>query len=258
MEDADIIKIRKILQNKKRSDLSDLLKSSRSVLNESSTFGSYYYSTLTTFQIFSPLKQNDILSKLSKEDYSEIKKAVLLVYPHKESAPEITSIEFYVDFELDETELVKANGLARVDFDYIHEQVSKCENKIIDNDFDGAVTNSRTLLESICLYIIENNQVEYEYKGNLLNLYKDVSKLLKMNPADYADDCLKQILSGIFSIINGVSMLRNEFSDAHGSSPKKSYRIDERHARLSVNLAKTISEYLFLSYENQTRKIEEK
>jgi hypothetical protein len=79
-----------------------------------------------------------------------------------------------------------------------------------------------------------------------------------MNPADYADDCLKQSLSGVFSVINGVSMLRNDFSDAHGSSPKKSYRIDERHARLTVNLAKTISEYLFLSYENRTHKIEEK
>jgi hypothetical protein len=76
MEDADIIKIRKILQNKKRSDLSDLLRLSRSVLNESSTFGSYYYSTLSTFQIFSPLNQNDILSQLPKEDYGEIRKAV--------------------------------------------------------------------------------------------------------------------------------------------------------------------------------------
>jgi hypothetical protein len=113
------------------------------------------------------------------------------------------------------------------------------------------------LLESILLFIYEkNNGKEYEYKGNMINLYKDVCKILRMNPANYADDCLKQILSGVFSIINGVSTLRNDLSDAHGRSPQKSYKIDERHARLAVNLSKTISEYLFLSYENQTRKSE--
>jgi hypothetical protein len=49
MEDTDIIKIRKILQNKKRNDLADLLKSSRSCVNESTKFGHYSYSTLSTF-----------------------------------------------------------------------------------------------------------------------------------------------------------------------------------------------------------------
>jgi hypothetical protein len=257
MKDKDIIKIRKILQNNKRNDLADLLQSSRSVLNESSTFGHYSYSTLSTFQIFSPLKQYDILSQLSRDDYNEIKESVLLIYPHKEESPEITSVKFYADFELDEMELVETKSLERIDFDYIHEQVQKCENKITNKDYEGAVTNSRTLLESILLFIYEkSNNNEYEYKGNMINLYKDVSKILKMNPADYPDDCLKQILSGVFSIINGVSMLRNNFSDAHGHSPQKSYRIDERHARLTVNLSKTVAEYLFLSYENHIHKIE--
>ncbi|MDR2497458.1 MAG: hypothetical protein LBD21_10075 [Tannerellaceae bacterium] len=75
MEDTDLNKLRKFLQSKKRNDLSDLLKSSRSVLNESSTFGHYLYSTLSTFQIFSPVKQNEILSQLPREDYNEIKNA---------------------------------------------------------------------------------------------------------------------------------------------------------------------------------------
>jgi len=256
MEDKDIVKIRKILQSRSRNDLADLLKASRSCLNESSTFGSYWYSTLSIFQIFSPLKQNEKLSQLSQQDGDEIYNAVLLIYPHKESAPEIRSIEYYVDFELDETVLVETNNLQRIDFDYIHEQIRKCENKIIDKDYEGAVTNSRNLLESICLFIYEKNKgEEYDYKGDLLKLYKEVSKILKMNPADYANDCLKQILSGVISIINGISTLRNDFSDAHGRSPQKSYKIDERHARLSVNLAKSIAEYLFLSYEKSEQKI---
>ena len=250
MEDQDLIKIRKILQNRNRSDLADLLKHSRSFLNESSRFGSYHYSILSTFQIFSPLKQNEELTQLSEQDSNEIYKAVLLIYPHKAEAPEITRIEYEVDFELEEIKLVETNDLERVNFEYIHEQIKKCENKITEKDYEGAITNSRTLLESICLFVYENTKSEkYDYKGDLIKLYKEVSKALNMNPADYADDCLKQILSGVFSIINGISTLRNDFSDAHGRSPKKSYKIDERHARLAVNLSKSIAEYLFLTYE---------
>jgi hypothetical protein len=249
MEDQDIVKIRKILQGKKRNDLADLLKYSHSYLNESSTYGHWLYSTLSTFRIFSPLKQNEELSKLSDQDNDEIYKAVLLIYPHKEESPEITRIEYEVDFELEEIELVKTDDLERVDFEYIHEQIKKCENKITEKDYEGAVTNSRTLLESICFFIYENiTGEEYDYKGDLIKLHKEVSKILNMDPADY-DDCLKQILSGVISIINGVSKLRNDFSDAHGRSPNKSYKIDERHAKLSVNLSKSIAEYLFLTYE---------
>ena len=254
MDNQDILKIRKILQNRNRNDLADLLKYSYSVLNESSTYGSYLYSTLSTFHIFSPLKQNEELSHLSEQDNAEIFNALLVVYPHKENSPEIRYIDYEVDFELEEISLVEANELERVNFNYIHEQIKKCENKITEKDYEGAVTNSRTLLESICLFIYENAKDEnYEYKGDLLKLYKDVSKILRLNPGDYAENCLKQILSGVFSIINGISTLRNDFSDAHGHSPNKAYKIDERHSKLAVNLSKSIAEYLFLTYEKNLK-----
>ena len=250
MADQDIINIRKVLQGRNRNDLADLLKLSRSYLNESCTFGHYWNSTLSTFQIFSPFEQNEKLSQLSQQDGKEIYNAALLIYPHKEGAPEITSIEYYVDFELDEIALVEANNLERLDFAYIQEQIKKCENKIIDKDYEGAVTNSRNLLESICLFIYTKNKgEEYDYKGDLIKLHKEVSKILNMSPSDYAIECLKQILSGVFSIINGISTLRNDFSDAHGRSPHNSYKIDERHAKLAVNLSRSIAEYLFLTFE---------
>jgi hypothetical protein len=155
MEDQDILKIRKILQNKKRNDLADLLRYSRSYLNVSSRFGSYMYSTLSIFRIFSPLKQNEELTQLSEQDREEIYRAVLLIYPHKEESPEIICIEYEVDFELGEIELVETNELERVNFEHIHEQLKKCENKITEKDYEGAVTNSRTLLESVCWKIME-------------------------------------------------------------------------------------------------------
>ncbi|HTO15357.1 MAG TPA: abortive infection family protein [Edaphocola sp.] len=254
MENQDIGKLRKILKYKERMDLADLLKSSHSVLNESSYYGSRAFSTLSVFEIYSPIKLYDKLTQLSEKDLQEIYNALLLIYPAKDGETEIINIEYYPDFDLkDETQLVDTYNLKRLDFEYIQDQIKKCNDKIIEKDFDGAVTNSRALLESICLFIYESKEDVYDYKGNLLKLYKDVSKILNMTPSDYANDFIKQILSGVFSIINGISGLRNDFSDAHGSSPSKTYKIDARHAILTVNLSKSIAEYLFLSFEKSEK-----
>lgn len=193
---------------------------------------------------------------ISDDDKSKLLEAILRIYPIKENEVEIVDIEFYPDFDLEEEyQIIETKLLADIDFEYIQEQIAKCNIKIIEKDFEGAVTNSRTLIESICLYICEVKVGDYDYKGNLLKLYKDVSQCLNMVPADHSDEYLKQILSGVFSIINGVSGLRNNFSDAHGNSPRNNYKIDDRHAILTVNLSKTVAEYLYLSYKKSEIRI---
>lgn len=251
MEDRDITRLRKVLAYKGREDLSELFRHSVSILEESSTFGSRWYSRLSTFHIKSHPSYQEKIDRLSDTDKREIFAALQLVYPLLDNEPEITEIVYYPDFDIEIHELVSTKQLERISFEYIHEQIKKCNSKIAEKDFEGAVTNARTLIESICLFIIESKTKEkYNYDGNLIKLYKAVASMLKMSPGDYEDDNLRQILSGVFSVINGVSGLRNNFSDAHAKSPSKAnYKIDERHAILTVNLAKTITEYLFLSYE---------
>ncbi|MDP5200378.1 abortive infection family protein [Flavobacterium sp. DG2-3] len=141
--------------------------------------------------------------------------------------------------------------MERISFEYIHEQIKKCDSKIVEKDYEGSITNARTLIESVCLFIFETKTNEkYDYDGNLLKLYKTIASLLNMSPANHENEYIKQILSGVFSIINGVSGLRNSYSDSHGIGPSKSsYKIDERHAVFTVNLAKIVSEYLFVSFE---------
>lgn len=253
MKDKDIEKLRKILVSKGRTDIADLLMHSRSVLNESSNFGTKWYSLLSTFDIYSPVSKNEELLLLNGSDENLIFKSVRQIYPLKDESPEITKINYYVDFELDEIDLVKSESLDSISFDYIKEQISKCENKIREQDYEGAITNARNLIESICLYIIEYlSNEEYTYDGNLIKLYKKVSNILNLNPSNHSDENLKQILSGLISQINGISGLRNNFSDAHGGSPsQKKYKIDDRHAILAVNSAKTISEFLYNTYEKQ-------
>lgn len=251
MEDIDIRKLKKILDYKGRGDLSVLFDKSISYLDESSTYGSRAFSTISKFEIKSHPKNQALIDKLSQSDKNEIFQAVLQIYPIKDEQPEIIEISYLPNFEIETNDLVETAQLERISFDYIHEQIKKCHSKINEKDYDGSVTNARTLIESICLFIVEMKTKErYEYDGNLLKLYKSVSSLLKMSSKDYENEHLRQILSGVISIINGVAGLRNSHSDSHGNGPLKSeYKIDERHAVLTVNVAKTISEYLFLSFE---------
>ena len=63
-------------------------------------------------------------------------------------------------------------------------------------------------------------------------------------------DTLKQILSGLTGIVNGLSGLRNLMSDSHA----RSYKPDKHHAKLAVNAAKTLADFLFETKEYQVQK----
>ena len=54
-------------------------------------------------------------------------------------------------------------------------------------------------------------------------------------------DCLRQILSGLTSIVSGLASMRNIMSDSHSIR----YKPAEHHARLAVNTSKTLSHFLF-------------
>lgn len=248
MKDDNIERIRKILRHRQRSDLAELLQYSFSKIDESSTFGSHLFSTISTFEIYSPIENYERLSNLSEIDKKAIFSAVIEIFPPKSYSPEITDIKFYLDTTLkSEHENIECKGLKEVGFEYIKEQIEKCEDKIMNHDYDGAITNARTLLESVCLFILEENRISYKSDGNITKLYKEVSKVLKMDPSLFEDDCFKQILSGIISIINGLSNLRNVISDAHGRSKTNYYKPTKQQAILAVNVAKVISEYIYES-----------
>jgi len=104
--------------------------------------------------------------------------------------------------------------------DLIESQLNKCEQKIVSGDFDGAITNARTLIEGVFIRIIgciTGKQVEND--GDLIKLYKKVQHVLNLEPGRKdISDSLKQILSGLNSIVNGLAAMRNKMSDAHATT----------------------------------------
>ncbi|MFM7601416.1 MAG: abortive infection family protein [Pseudanabaena sp.] len=135
---------------------------------------------------------------------------------------------------------------------FIDEQIQKCDKKLAEGDFDGAITNSRSLVEAVLTSIEkEFDPNPPKYDGNLPKLYKRVQKHLNLSSdQEGLPECLRQILSGLTSIISGLATLRNTMSDSHVIL----YKPFEHHARLAVNSAKTFCDFLFETKEYQAQK----
>jgi hypothetical protein len=136
---------------------------------------------------------------------------------------------------------------------FIDQQVKKCDRKLAENDFDGAITNARSLLEAVLIDVeqelTKENPVPYD--GDLVKLYKRVQKLLNLEPSrtDIAEP-LRQVLGGLASIVTGISGLRNKMGDAHA----RSYQPEKHHAFLVVNAAKTVAAFIVEIKERRVKK----
>ena len=250
--DEQIKAIRKILRFRKRPDLAELLLDSQSNIEQSSSYGSALFSVLSTFEIYSPIQKYEKLKILSKDDLSEIYNAVSDLYPVKDNSIEIANVEFHLSMNSNsEYDSVESKELQNVGFEYIRDQIVKCEEKISNLDFEGAISNSRTLVESVCSFILEESRIKFKRDGNLIKLHKEVSKVLEMDPSKFNHGHIKQILSGFISIINGLSSLRNDLGDSHGKTQQKYFKPSERHAILAVNSAKVISNYILASWNSK-------
>lgn len=134
---------------------------------------------------------------------------------------------------------------------FIDEQIRKAETKISEGDYDGAITNARSLLEAVLKELestLDMNPPQYD--GDLPKLYKRVQKLLNLEPGRTdVEGPLKQVLTGLVSIVTGLSGLSNRMGDRH----VRSYKPRKHHASLVVNTAKTLANFFFETQQYQNR-----
>lgn len=110
-------------------------------------------------------------------------------------------------------------------------------------DPEGAITSARTLLESVCKYILEECGEEHFDKADLPKLYSAAAAQLKLSPGQHTEPVFKQILGGCHAVVEGLGSLRNKLSDAHGKG-KMAVKPSERHAELAVNLSGSMALFL--------------
>jgi hypothetical protein len=139
------------------------------------------------------------------------------------------------------------DALERFDSESVHQLWSKALERR-QNDPEGAITLARTLLESVCKQIIEEQGVAIKGNPDLPKLYSSAATALNIAPSQHSEKLFKRILGGCTSVVEGLGALRNELSDAHGKG-KMSVKPAPRHAELAVNLAGSMATFLIATHE---------
>ncbi|MBX7072914.1 MAG: abortive infection family protein [Pirellulales bacterium] len=114
-----------------------------------------------------------------------------------------------------------------------------------DRDPADAITSACSTVESVCKCILDEMGKAYPVNKDIKGLVTEVAKHLKLSPG--RDDLpkvweqdIRQVLSGLFSVVGGIGALRTHAGDAHGKG-KDHVPVDSRIARLAIHAASTVS-----------------
>jgi len=144
---------------------------------------------------------------------------------------------------------VVAERLEELDESHVHAIWGKALDRR-RTDPEGAITMARTLLESVCKYILDEASIAYG-DADLPRLYRLAATSLNIAPSQHTEDVFKQILGGCTAVVEGLGALRNRVGDSHGQG-KRPVRPAPRHAELAVNLAGSMATYLVATWEART------
>lgn len=119
------------------------------------------------------------------------------------------------------------------------------------DDPEGAITSARTLVETVCKKILDDDERSYDDADDLPKLYGMAAATLKLAPDNHTEKAFRSILGGCQTIVNNLGTLQNRLGDAHGMGRLKA-RPSPRHAALAVNLAGSMA--LFLAETSAVRR----
>lgn len=145
--------------------------------------------------------------------------------------------------------MVVAESLVGTSHDAILEQVRKANDKIETGDFAGAIASAYTLLEELLKRLLTETGTSYkEGEGDIRQLYKAIRAPLHLDPSESGIAApLKPILEGFQKLVAGLYEVANKASDRHA----RKYAPAAHHAKLAVNSALTLCEFLVESHQYQ-------
>lgn len=149
---------------------------------------------------------------------------------------------FYI-VPINETVEVIAPAVKSINRDYIKDISERAMQDVVNKNYDSAITKSRTLLEEVFCYVIEKKNDTPASYGDIGKLYKQVKDLYNMHTDKDIDKRINALLSGLEKIVSSIAEMRNANSDAHGVGNRR-LNIAEHHARLIVNSAMTMGEFI--------------
>jgi hypothetical protein len=152
--------------------------------------------------------------------------------------------------------VVATASLIKLTESSISEHIAKARAKIDAGDYSGAITSSYTLIEGFLKEMLRRLNISFnEDEGNIQKLYGLAAEPLNLSPkGEHLESYLKTILQGLKGQISGLYELANKASDRHA----RRYNPARHHAKLAVNAAFTLCEFLLDSFEYQQQRQERK
>ena len=147
---------------------------------------------------------------------------------------------------------VSTPSFKKIDKAYVTKKYGEALKAITDESYDSAITKSRTLLEEVFIYVIRIKGKMPDDKGNAYSLYAQVKRLYNMIQKGNQDHRVNGLLSGLEKILSAIVEMRNKAGDAHGVGDNR-INIREYHARLFVNSAATMADFILSVSENASR-----
>lgn len=141
-------------------------------------------------------------------------------------------------------EFIRERDLAAID----HEFERAAEN--VETAPREALSAASNILESVCKVYIEDEQLETPAKQDLQSVWSVVRKHLGFDPSRVEDQDLREILTGLISVVHGIGALRTHASSAHGAG-RKSYRLEPRHARLAIHSAHSLALFILETWQQK-------
>lgn len=158
----------------------------------------------------------------------------------------------FVIRKLGSTVSVATPSVKTIDRSYITDLSDRAMKDVIDGNYDSAITKSRTLLEEVFCYVIEKKGEDPSQSGDIGKLYNQVKQLYNMHQSKDMDKRINGLLSGLEKILSAIAEMRNKGSDSHGVGAKR-ISIADHHARLFVNSAMTMADFVLAVSEKASR-----
>ena len=144
---------------------------------------------------------------------------------------------------------IETPKIKNMDGKYIQSKANQAKLHMEQGQYDTALTQARTILEEVFCYVLERKNIEPIATGKIGELYKQVREVYNMHIDDNTDKRVKKLISGLNSIVDAIAEMRNNISDAHGQGTKR-ISISDYHAKLAVNSAIIISDFILSVYEH--------
>lgn len=204
--------------------------------------------TANPYGLLDNMTQDEVYNELRKRAVDAISEQ--LYFSDMKLYDDLNNIDVVSRYEKPEM----AIAIDRITIEEVRELLKRGQVDLNTGDYDSIVTKSRTILESVFCQILRDENVEYKHNGSLKKYRNEVNNILDMRIQRDWNPRIRDMVSSVNSLVDRISELRNNDSDAHAKGSVNSVRIDGAEAELLLNTAAALGIYYLRVSDRQKGK----